>query len=298
MALPVGICDLANREGWARHLSFYIHLKAIRVNSKIYSYSSRTLSNQLKSKGFNYSKDTVNRSVRFLLDKGLVSIQNGHLILLGKHSFNGVLRDWYVNEDKACHKIIQIIVDKSITKQTKYIQFRQIQKVIQQQESHFVKKQDLMKMNSRANNSKANVTVRECRMRNKLIREFGTMEKGEIVSTDVFYSLDSIASDLNISKTSANELKKLMVSKGLLSSQIIGGREITNKMSLKNYELNKDLFGCSTFWYKGYVYETPKCMLGLGRKLRADRTTKSSWFRVKPSKEVFIKKSKKNETVK
>lgn len=241
-------------------------MKSLYSNSKIYNYSCRSLSEKLSIRGFKTNKDSVRRSINFLLSKGLCKIENGHLILLGKRKFHSIINDQKFF-DSTCNKIIQVRIYNNHLDQIRNLQSRGIIKSINRQRYTIKSKLDLMKVKSER-------------------------IEGEKVNTDIMLSLDSIADITYTSRSTANKVKRFSVNTGLITSRIIGGRELSNTISYEGWKSLQGvgLLSVKSFFYKGRIYEVPRCVLGIGKSICKDNTISYC--------KRFTKNSAKNETPK
>ena len=120
--------------------------------------------------------------------------------------------------------------------------------------------------------------------------------KGEKVNTDITLSLNSMADLLYISRTTANKVKKFSVDTGIITSNTIGGRELSNTISYEGWKSYRGigLLAVNTFFYKGRIYEVPRCVLGL----RASLISSTDSIYISYCKRRFTKNSTKSETPK
>lgn len=264
MRVPVGLVDVAAKEGWLRSLGYWMMAKNTFRNSSIYEFSVVKL-----SKVMDCSYHCAKTHYNVWLKQGLVrTLKNGTLQFCGLKEMGLVGSR---SEENSYYKLIRINMFSNIREQLMCLESRAVLKYINKQAFSLIKKCEVLKNLKLV--EKKRLTSSEYKkwkyaksiVENKFGGNINTIL--ESFNKNICLSNDKIAELVGCSLSYANNLKKFFNYAGILTTSILKGDRMSNtKISKEAYYIARETNPCydNTFLYRGYVYECPKTKYSLG----------------------------------
>jgi len=266
MQVPVGLVDVATREGWLRSLGYWMMAKNIFANSSIYEFSVVKLS---KIMGCSYHCAKTHYNV--WLKNGLVRLLgNGTLQFCGSKEML-LVASRFSDQEVTYGKLIRINMFSNIREQLMCLESRTILKYINTQAFSYIKKCEVL--NNLKLVEKKRMSSTEYKKWKKATSILKTKFNGSIknflesFNKGICLTNEKISSLIGCSLSYANSLKKFLNYSGILSTDMIKGNRVSNqKISKEAYYIAKDVNPAydNTFFYNGYIYECPNTRYSLG----------------------------------
>ena len=266
ISLPYGIVDLAIDRGWSKDLAYYCNIAMLFSNKLIYSYSSRKLAVLL-----NVSHGTVNTHVKSLINKKLLSLDNGNLRCASISQLKEIVVENKDGEDRKTGKgLLKIKVHNNILNTEWNILARVVLNSVKKQK-YKIKKKNEVNVISRKVGDNVRLTKKEVSV--YLNNRSTTSDKMLDVKIDdkCMLSDNSIALLLKgRSVSSVRQMVKFWVNQGLISNTFIKGRTLETHTSLLSHSYMKEVDSryTSTYLYKGRVIEFNKRVIELGKAIK------------------------------
>jgi type I site-specific restriction endonuclease len=248
---------MAIQEGWVKELAYYCHISTLHSNKLIYNYTSRGLANLLKK-----SHGTVNKHVKFLIQKGLLSItKDGSLRCASKKTLRVIVVS-HTSKETGKGLLIFKIHDK-----IKYTEWNLCSRVainsIRQQQYIIKKKAEVNAISVKIRNNRF-VTKKEISNFNK------TKLHCESINDKCMLSDTSIAKQLKgRSISNVRAMISFWVKQGLISSTLIKGTVVARKVSAKQHRLMQQVDAyANTYFYKGKVVSFNQRTIELGTSIK------------------------------
>lgn len=266
MQVPVGLVDVAAREGWLRSLGYWMMAKNTFVNASIYEFSVARLSKVLGC-SYHCAKTHYNVWVK----NGLVRLlKNGTLQFCGQNEMLEVASR-FKDQEASYYKSIRINMFSNIREQLMVLQSRSILKYINQQAFSYIKKCEVL--NNLKLSDKNKLTSAEFKQWKKAKSILKTKFNGNVnnilktLNKEICLTNEKIAELVGCSMSYANSLKKFLNLAGVISTGMVKGSRVSSqKTSKQSYliakEVNPELD--KTFFYNGFIYECPKTKYSLG----------------------------------
>lgn len=263
VALPVGLVDVANQEGWVRSLAYYLLAKNVYKNASIYNFSLRKLGSVL-----NINHVSARYHYNIWKKNGLVKLHSNNTLVFCGTKAQLLVAQRNEQNEKSYGRIIRIKMFSTIREQIMILQSRAVQKNVNRQARNIVKKREnlfnVVKAHSRKFLSKA-----EFKAYKKSMQYINAYYNGKIdnlksdINNILLLSDNKIAELTQTSISYAKKLKKFINQQGILTTTKINGNVLTTKkMSLAQYNTAKCNSNAmdNTFYHNGHVYEFPKTM--------------------------------------
>lgn len=261
--MPYGIVDLAISQRWTKELAYFCHIKQLYNNGVIYNYTSRKLAEKLfKSHG------TVNSHVQWLIEKGLLSLKDGHLFCAGHETLRKLVVS-YTDKDGTGNGLLKIKVHNTILHTEWNISARVAINSINKQRYVSRIKSEVNAIDRKLK-SKHNVSKKEISRYRKFIDRFDKTEKD--TGETVCYLSDTKIGLLLKGRSTSNvrEMFKFWEEQGLIAPTFVKGRTLDTHVSIKSYVALKDYREgfSSTYFFKGRIIEFNKRTLSYGLNLK------------------------------
>ncbi len=265
--LPYGIVDMAIAEGWVRPLAYYCHIITLFGNGIIYNYSSRTLGEKLGR-----SHNAVNENVKFLLNKGLLTLDGNHLKSVSVSKIRDLVKDFTGKETGK--GLITIKVHKNNLKHTEWnILARVPLNNLRRQKHLSSKRAEVDAIRTKLKSSTAYVSPKE----NKRVRDFDESlrnkktEKARVATGELCYLSDSVIGKLmnGRSVASVRAMIKFWEEQGLLKPTLHKGRVLDTHITPRSFEaLVAEGRYSDVYYYKGKVIEFNKRSFDFGDSIK------------------------------
>lgn len=249
---------MAIEEGWVKELSYYCHISSLFSNKLIYKYTSRKLGTLL-----NKSHGTVNKQVKFLIQKGLLSItEDGSLRCASIDNLRAIVVS-HTSLETGKGLLIFKIHDK-----IKYTEWNLCSRVainsIRQQQHIIKKKSEVNAISVKIRNNRF-VTKKE-------ISNFNKNKKLHCESVNDKCMLSDKSLTKQLKGRSISNVRAMIgfwVKQGLISSTLIKGKVVAKKVSAKQHRLMQQVDSfANTYFYKGKVVSFNQRTLELGTSIK------------------------------
>jgi type I site-specific restriction endonuclease len=260
---------MAIEQGWVKELAYYCHISSLFSNKLIYDYTSRRLATLL-----NKSHGTVNKQVKFLIQKGLLSItKDGSLKCTSINDLYSVVVSHTSTETG------KGLLKFKIHDKIKYTEWNLCSRVainsIRQQQYIIKKKAEVNAISVKIRNNQF-VTKKEIANFNKNKLNCGSInDKCMLSDTSITKQLKG----RSISNVRA--MISFWVKQGLISSTLIKGNVVAKKVSAKQHRLMQQVDSfANTYFYKGNVVSFNQRVLELGSSIKPREVLSNKYPRI------------------
>lgn len=256
IAVPATLPDVILQEGWERSFAYFILAKYKYKSSTIYNFSLRRLASIL-----NISHESARFHYKKWVEQNLVRHHSNNLTLLGWNSFVPIASR---SKEKNYKRKICLLVHDNLKDQICNIKSRLILKNINQQVRNYRVKREISEKLGLAK-QKAIYKSEDIKAYRKAVKMAKLFRNPEIFNKGVYLSNESISRLIGNSVSFSKVLKKYMVDFGLMAFEIVKGKMVGDKMSLREFLIRKDVDHRyqDTFYWKGYAYTYPKTLITL-----------------------------------
>ena len=261
ISLPYGIVDLAIQQQWTKHLAYFCHIRKLHKNGVIYNYTSRKLAEKLSK-----SHGTVNTHVQFLIEKGLLSLQHGHLFCAN----HAQLREIVVAYKSTDYRretgsgLIKIKVHNKIKHTEWNINARVVLNSLNKQKHVSRITSEINAINQRIKNN-CKISRKEY-ARYKKFQSSTQFEKG--TGENVCYLSDLTVGKLLRGRSISNvrEMFDFWIEQGLIKCDLVKGRTLDTHIDFRSFIAMQEFrVGFkSTYYYKGRIMECNKRSVNYG----------------------------------
>lgn len=248
---------MAIKQGWSKELAYYCHISSLFSNKRVYKYSSRKLANLL-----NKSHGTVNTKVNFLIEKGLLSIDDfGNLRCASVQDLKAVVVRYTQRETG--NGLLKFKIHDKIIKTEWNLCSRVVLNSLRQQKYKIRKRHEVNVILGKVANNKF-VTKKEVAIYHKY-KELLSVKNDDTCKL----SDQAIAKLTNRSISNVRDMFNFWVNEGLVSSTLIKGKAIEKNVNAKIHQIMKEVNPNyrNTYFYKGKVIEFNKRNIEVGSKV-------------------------------
>lgn len=256
--MPYGIVDLAISQRWTKELAYFCHIKKLHKNGVIYNYTSRKLAEKLSK-----SHGTVNSHVNWLIEKGMLSLQHGHLFCANHKQLREIVVE---NIDKfdTGKGLLKIKVHNKIKYTEWNINARVVLNSLNKQKHVSRITSEIYAIDQRIKNN-CIISKKEY-ARYKKFQSKTQIEKG--TGENVCYLSDLTVGKLLRGRSISNvrDMFNFWIEQGLIKCDLIKGRTLDTHVDFRSFIAMQEFrIGFkSTYYYKGRVMECNKRSINYG----------------------------------